>query len=327
MERTAATCVLHSFERYEKKYILTEAQYEAILPEIKKHTVMDVYGQYTICNIYYDTEHYDLIRQSLRKPYYKEKFRVRSYGVPGAGTNIFAEIKKKSGDIVYKRRVDGTPDEIGAFLDESAPLSANRQIQDEILWFMKKNRPSPKVFIGYDRTAYAGIEDPEFRITFDRNIRYRLHDLDLRSGDHGDPVTDDGTVIMEVKIKDAMPLWLVPILSRNRLYPGSFSKYGACYERFIAREAFSPSALRQILEAKEAVVIKGTEKADKTEEVINTEKVADTEEIKRTEEVKAVRKSKKTGERRKSCSAALLGVLSPSLHFSSVLPSRWHSAS
>ena len=135
MERTAATCVLHSFERYEKKYILTEAQYEAILPEIQKHTVMDVYGQYTICNIYYDTEHYDLIRQSLRKPYYKEKFRVRSYGVPGAGTNIFAEIKKKSGDIVYKRRVDGTPDEISAFLDESAPLSANRQIQDEILWF------------------------------------------------------------------------------------------------------------------------------------------------------------------------------------------------
>ena len=88
---------------------------------------------------------------------------------------------------------------------------------------MKQNRPSPKVFIGYDRIAYAGIEDPEFRITFDRNIRYRLHDLDLRSGDHGDPVTDDDTVVMEVKIKDAMPLWLVPILSSNRIYPGSFS--------------------------------------------------------------------------------------------------------
>ena len=277
--------------------------------------LMDVYGQYTICNIYYDTEHYDLIRQSLRKPYYKEKFRVRSYGVPGAGTNIFAEIKKKSGDIVYKRRVDGTPAEIGAFLEESAPLSANRQIQDEIQWFMKKNRPSPKVFIGYDRTAYAGIEDPEFRITFDRNIRYRLHDLDLRSGDHGDPVTDDDTVVMEVKIKDAMPLWLVPILSSNRIYPGSFSKYGACYERFIAREAFKPSVFLQAQEVREAEKIK------------ETEKIKITEEMNRTEEVKEVKKAKKTGERRRSCSAVLSGVLSPSLHFSSVLPSRWHSAS
>ena len=212
MEKSQA---IHSFERYEKKYILTRAQYEAILPEIKKFTVMDVYGQYTICNIYYHTVYFYLIRRSLRKPYYMEKFRVRSYGVPGEGSRIFAEIKKKSGDIVYKRRIDGSPDEIDAFLCKGAPLSDNRQIQNEIRWFMKQNRPSPKVFIGYDRIAYAGIEDPEFRITFDRNIRYRLHDLDLRSGDHGDPVTDNDTVVMEVKITDAMPLWLVARLSSN----------------------------------------------------------------------------------------------------------------
>ena len=305
MERPQTPCVMnsfiHSFERYEKKYILTEAQYEAILPKIRKFTVPDIYGQYTICNIYYDTEQFDLIRQSLRKPYYKEKFRVRSYGVPGDGSNIFAEIKKKSGDIVYKRRIDGTPGEIDAFLRQGAQLSDNRQIQEEIRWFMKKNRPSPRVFIGYDRTAYAGIEDPEFRITFDRNIRYRLHDLDLMSGDHGEPVTDDGTVIMEVKVKDAMPLWLVPILSSNRIYPGSFSKYGACYERFIAREAFSPSAFIEVQEAAETV--------------------------KEVKEAGKFQKAKKTGERRKSCSAVLSEVLSPLLHFSSVSSSRWHSAS
>ena len=315
MERSQTPCILHSFERYEKKYILTGAQYDAILPEIRKYTVMDVYGQYTICNIYYDTDQFDLIRQSLRKPYYKEKFRVRSYGVPGDGSTVFAEIKKKSGDVVYKRRIDGSPDEIDAFLNKDAPLSDNRQIQEEIRWFMKKNRPSPKVFIGYDRTAYAGIEDPEFRITFDRNIRYRLHDLDLRSGDQGDPVLDDDTVIMEVKVKDAMPLWLVPVLSNNRIYPGSFSKYGSCYERFIAREAFKPSVFMQVREVKEAETVKGTEEIKMTEEV------------NRTEEDKAVRKNKKTGERRRSCSAVLSGVLSPSLHFSSVSSSRWHSAS
>ena len=234
--------ILHSFERYEKKYILTKAQYEAVLPKIERYVVKDVYGEYTICNIYYDTEQFDLVRQSLRKPYYKEKFRVRSYGVPADETNIFAEIKKKSGGIVYKRRVDGSAAAIDAFLNENAPLSDHAQIQNEIRWFLKMNHPTPKVFIGYDRTAYAGIEDPEFRITFDRNIRYRLDDLDLRSGDYGDPLTDDNTIIMEVKVKDAMPLWLVQILSENRVYPESFSKYGACYERFIAREVFSPEA-------------------------------------------------------------------------------------
>ena len=311
---TTTPCILHSFERYEKKYILTKAQYEAILPEIERHVVRDVYGQYTICNIYYDTEQFDLIRQSLKKPYYKEKFRVRSYGVPTGSSNIFAEIKKKSGDIVYKRRIDGTADAIDAFLTKSAPLPENEQIQNEIRWFMKKNRPSPKVFIGYDRTAYAGIEDPEFRITFDRNIRYRLDDLDLRSGDHGDPLTDDNTIIMEVKVKDAMPLWLVPILSRNRIYPGSFSKYGACYERFIAREVFSPAAFsplacRQV----------------KKETTYTIERNSETEAVFGTEKSLTAKKGLK--ERRKSCLAALSAVLSPSQHFSSASSPRWHSAS
>lgn len=300
--------ILHSFERYEKKYILTKAQYERIMPEIRRHVVKDVYGEYTICNIYYDTDQFDLIRQSLRKPYYKEKFRVRSYGVPTDASNIFAEIKKKSGDIVYKRRVDGTAAAIDAFLKENAPLPENEQIQREIRWFMKKNRPSPKVFIGYDRTAYAGIEDPEFRITFDRNIRYRLSDLDLRSGDHGDPLTDDGKIIMEVKVKDAMPLWLVPILSENRVYPGSFSKYGACYERYIAREAFSPEALS----------LPALEQA-KTENTYTTAKNTNTE--------KGLTAKRGLIERRRSCLAVLSAVLSPSQLFSSASSPRWHSAS
>ena len=42
----------------------------------------DQYGNYTICNIYYDTKQYELIRNSIEKPLYKEKFRVRSYGIP-----------------------------------------------------------------------------------------------------------------------------------------------------------------------------------------------------------------------------------------------------
>ena len=227
-----------------------------------------------------------------------------------------AEVSGDTADEVFVLEAnvdDATGEELGVAME--ALFSAGARDCHFMPCFMKKNRPSPKVFIGYDRTAYAGIEDPEFRITFDRNIRYRLHDLDLRSGDHGDPVTDDDTVVMEVKIKDAMPLWLVPILSSNRIYPGSFSKYGACYERFIAREAFKPSVFLQAQEVREAEKIK------------ETEKIKITEEMNRTEEVKEVKKAKKTGERRRSCSAVLSGVLSPSLHFSSVLSSRWHSAS
>ena len=71
------------FERYEKKYRLTAEQQRAILQGMAPYMKKDAYGAYTICNIYYDTPDWRLIRTSLEKPVYKEKLRVRSYGVPG----------------------------------------------------------------------------------------------------------------------------------------------------------------------------------------------------------------------------------------------------
>ena len=70
--------IQYSFERYEKKYFLNEAQYGAVLGELQKHMKADDYGQYTICNIYYDTDDWRLIRASIDKPLYKEKLRVRA---------------------------------------------------------------------------------------------------------------------------------------------------------------------------------------------------------------------------------------------------------
>ncbi len=123
--------VQSTFERYEKKFLLTQVQYERILPLLKKEMAEDCYGSYTVCNIYFDTDFYDLIRASLDKPNYKEKFRLRSYGVPGGGGLVFAEIKKKYDGIVYKRRVGASPAQIQAFLKEGERLSENLQIQRE----------------------------------------------------------------------------------------------------------------------------------------------------------------------------------------------------
>ena len=55
----------------------------------------DEYGKHTISNIYFDTDEYDLIRKSLEKPIYKEKLRLRAYGIPSENSDTFIEIKKK----------------------------------------------------------------------------------------------------------------------------------------------------------------------------------------------------------------------------------------
>ena len=65
----------YTFERRELKYRITDAQRAALEAAFGARMVPDKYGESTICNIYYDTADYRLIRASLEKPAYKEKLR------------------------------------------------------------------------------------------------------------------------------------------------------------------------------------------------------------------------------------------------------------
>lgn len=222
-----------SFERYEKKYFLTPDQYRLFKESLAPYVKADEYPTYTLCNIYYDTDDYRLIRASLEKPIYKEKLRVRSYGIPGADSNVFVELKKKCDGVVYKRRITTTPFNAQCLLNGFRTQAQNNQISNEIAYFQQFYHATPKVYIAYDREAYKGIENSELRITFDTNLRYRLDNLSLQAGDYGEPVIDGDLYLMEIKIPGICPLWLSRLLSEYKIYPTSFSKYGECYKKHI----------------------------------------------------------------------------------------------
>ncbi len=220
------------FKRYEKKYMLTPEQYRAMILGMAFHMRPDEHPRYTIGNVYFDTADYELIRTSLEKPVYKEKLRVRSYGVPGDDGLVFVEIKKKFDGVVYKRRVTMTAKEADVWLRGGiAPVRS--QISHEIEWFMQFYHPTPAVYIAYDREAYAGIDNDELRITFDRNLRWRDYNVDLRAGDYGEPILGDDRILMEIKIPGAAPLWLARLLSEHHIVSESFSKYGAYYKQAV----------------------------------------------------------------------------------------------
>ena len=217
------------FQRYEKKYLLNPEQYQKIRAGLAPYMEADERGRYTICNLYYDTPDFQLIRASLDKPVYKEKLRMRSYGVPADGDSVFVELKKKYKGVVYKRR---TVLEAGEALDYLAGRCSPRakdQICREIDWFLGRYHPVPQVFIAYDREALAGLEDRVLRVTFDIDLRWRDTALDLRSGDGGERITSRDQILMEIKIPGSAPVWLSRLLSENSVFPTSFSKYGVCY--------------------------------------------------------------------------------------------------
>ena len=231
------------FERYEKKYMLTPAQQRAMTAGARRYMKEDAHARYSIYNIYYDTDQWDLIRTSLEKPAYKEKLRVRSYGTPGPGDNVFVELKKKVDGVVYKRRVVMPPGQAARYLAGDESASPGGQISREIDWFQRVNRTRPRVFIGYDRAAFAGIAEPEVRMTFDTNLRWRDYDLDLRRGGAGMPLLPPDRVLMEIKVPGAAPLWLSRLLAQVGARPVSFSKYGTCFENHIlTKKEFGHSA-------------------------------------------------------------------------------------
>lgn len=78
-----------NFKREEEKYLITKDQYEKLFHEIGQNIEKDKYYESTICNVYFDTEHNDLVVDSIEKPIYKHKVRLRSYGVPNEEDDVF----------------------------------------------------------------------------------------------------------------------------------------------------------------------------------------------------------------------------------------------
>lgn len=221
------------FERYEKKYRLPEETCLQLMERLGEYMQADQYGKHTICSLYFDTKDCLLIRRSIGKPNYKEKLRLRSYGIPSPDTNVYLELKKKLQGVTYKRRISMTYAEAQQYLICGEQPTQSSQIMDEINWFRQQYQPEPKVLLFYERIAMFGKEDPNLRITFDTDIRYRTDDFDLSLGDEGTPLLQPGERLMEIKVSGALPFWLSRMLSELKIYPASFSKYGTVYRKLL----------------------------------------------------------------------------------------------
>ena len=225
------------FKRKEIKFLVNAEQRAMLEKAFEEHMIPDEHGESVICNVYYDTPDFRLIRKSLEKPVYKEKLRIRSYGVAGQGNKIFMELKKKYKGIVYKRRISLSYSDAVAFLAGRAPLPTDGQIEREIEYFVKYyGGLVPAMYLCYDRTAYFCKDDPGLRITFDRNILWRTDRARLNAQPEGRDLLEPGQSLMEIKVGEAMPLWLVELISKGEIRQISFSKYGTAYQTPISEK-------------------------------------------------------------------------------------------
>ena len=222
------------FQRYELKYLLTREQRETMLREMQAYMALDQYGKTVIRNVYYDTDNYLLIRRSIGKPAYKEKLRLRSYAQAAPGTPVFVELKKKYDSVVYKRRLSMAEQQAVDWLRGEEIFSPTSQISREIDYFRDfYGSLRPVVFLSYARHAYYAKDGSDFRVTFDEQILCRETNLSLSAPVYGAPLLPEDMVLMEIKCSGGIPLWMTQLLSRERIYKTSFSKYGTAYQTLI----------------------------------------------------------------------------------------------
>lgn len=229
------------FNRYENKYLLDTEAYRNFYEQLLEYMEPDEYNKqhefYSISNLYFDTRHDTLIRSSLARPKYKEKLRLRAYGVPKPDAKVYLEIKKKVSGLVNKRRTALHLHEAYEFvrtgIEPEYRNYMNKQVLHEITYFLQRYDLEPKVYLAYDRKALFCKNNRGLRITFDTNIRSRRYDVGLEQGDYGEPLVENGLWLMEVKAEKTVPVWLSRLLSEHGMYRTSFSKYGNEYKKML----------------------------------------------------------------------------------------------
>ena len=228
-------------KRYELKYLLDRGQTAFLAGSLRGRMEPDLYGMTTIASLYYDTPDDRLIRRSLEKPDFKEKLRLRSYGPAAEDSPVFLELKRKVSGIVCKRRVQTTLPEVRHFFAGANDLFPDRQISRELGWFRDLYAPlRPACLIICDRVAYFEPSG-DLRLTIDFNPRYRMDDMDLTGSTDGLPLRPEGDTILEIKVQEAMPLWLTAILDEGQIYKSSFSKYGEAFRQQAAAQPPRPA--------------------------------------------------------------------------------------
>ena len=136
------------FHRFEKKYLLDYRDYRRLQRLLSEEMAEDAYGLHTITSVYFDTDAFDIIRASVQQPLFKEKLRLRWYGIPKPEEPVFLELKRKYRGMVYKRRVPVIPRGAAACCGTGSRCWSRARSAKEVDWFIRRYHPTPQTPAG-----------------------------------------------------------------------------------------------------------------------------------------------------------------------------------
>lgn len=234
--------MIRIFNRFELKYIIDLQTAQNVMQDIAPQMAPDPYGGqngYRILSLYYDSPELDFFWAKIEGLKFRRKIRIRVYPDLQADNRdknkiqAMVEIKQRINKTVQKRRLRLNLNDAyllcdGKFTPDTHPelSELDQQIAAEIEYIARSKQLQPSCLIDYHRMAFEGtIYNPGLRITFDTQLKCRLHDLKLESQTANHYFLPPDHCVMEVKVNDTVPDWVNSVLARHQCQLQRISKY------------------------------------------------------------------------------------------------------
>ena len=233
---TGKASPLH-FARFEFKYILSETKRKAVENDLLYFLEFDPFvaeregHKYFVRSLYYDDPNYSAFHDKIDGLMSRYKFRVRTYSLsPDDNAPIFLEIKGRHNNLVFKHRTPvhlkaGTKAIKGDRLtDELLGTAEESVVRNQFEYDIYRKSLRPVALIDYQRRPYVSKYDPDFRITFDEQLR-ATQTTTLFPGSNATPRRVlAGYTVVEVKFRHHLPAWFHQVIQAHELRRISISK-------------------------------------------------------------------------------------------------------
>ena len=237
-----APAKLHSFNRYEIKYLLPSDRVAALRAELVARLDPDSHGTdggYGVWSTYYDTRDLRFYWEKIEGLKFRRKLRIRHYGdrfTVGDETTVHVEIKQRVNRVTQKRRV-ALPYRLARDLCDRRVMvehdPAQRAFLEEVLELVSLLDLRPVAMTGYQREAFVGRDaDVGLRITMDHRIRGRDRDFDFAADAENRLIVPARMSVIEFKANERVPYWLTDLAGRMNMSVVRLSKYCQSVEAF-----------------------------------------------------------------------------------------------
>ena len=221
------------------------ARYISPFLQVDRYCKLQRRGDYPIVSLYLDSEDLQLCRESLGGHKNRFKLRIRSYTDEPEYPRFF-EIKRRLNTIIMKSRTRVMDRDVRILL-AGLPLppqafKADVETLSQFQLYMNSIRARPAILVRYMRQAFEGDSHNRVRVTFDRELAYKItNQPEVRlngSGWRRNPYNVNG-VVLEIKFTGHFPAWLTDMVKYFNLHQQSISKYASsirnsCSLRFCA---------------------------------------------------------------------------------------------